>query len=64
MSVIKIHSAFLTQRSSVLVVRDLILSHLDYCPVIWSGAAKKDLAKLQLVQNKAARFALNKRTQN
>ena len=37
----------------------LVLSYLDYYPVIWSGAAKKDLEKLQLAQNRAARLALH-----
>jgi hypothetical protein len=35
------------------------LSNLDYCPVVWSSAARKDLVKLQLAQNRAACFALN-----
>lgn len=30
-----------------------LLAHLDYCPVIWSGAAKKDPARLQLTQTAA-----------
>lgn len=34
------------------------MSHLDYCPVVWSGAAKKDIGKLQLVQIRTARIAL------
>jgi hypothetical protein len=50
---------FFTQKSTVLVVQALVLSHLDYYLVIWSSAAKKDLAKLQLAQNRAARLALN-----
>ena len=29
------------------------------CPVVWSSAAKKDLVKLQLAQNRATHFALN-----
>ena len=37
----------------------LVVSYLDYCPVIWSSAAKKDLVKLQLAQNRAARLALH-----
>jgi hypothetical protein len=41
------------------VVPALVFSHLDYCPVIWSSAAKKDLAKLQLAENRAACLALN-----
>ena len=37
----------------------LALSQLHYCFVIWSGASMKDLKKLQVVQNKVARCALN-----
>ncbi|CDQ80817.1 unnamed protein product [Oncorhynchus mykiss] len=37
----------------------LVLSNLDYCPVVWSSAARKDLVKLQLPQNGAAHLALN-----
>ncbi len=33
-------------------------SQLDYCQIIWANASKKDLRKLQLVQNKAARLIL------
>jgi hypothetical protein len=55
MSIIKRSSAFLTQRSTVLVVQASVLSNLDYCAVIWSDAAKPQ----QLAQNQAARLALN-----
>ena len=41
------------------VIQSLVLSQLDYCPSIWSSAAKKDLSKLQIAQNKAARLALH-----
>ena len=34
------------------------LSHLDYCSVVWSGTTKKNIGKLQRVQNRAARLAL------
>ena len=36
----------------------LVLSQLDYCSVVWSGATKRDLGKLQLAQNRAARLTL------
>ena len=47
--------------SSVMsdVVRSLVLSHLEYCPVIWSSAAQKHIKKLQIAQNRAARLVLN-----
>ena len=37
----------------------LVLSYIDYCPVVWSSAARKDLVKLQLAQNRVARLALH-----
>ncbi len=40
------------------VVRSLVLSHLEYCPVIWSSAAQKHLKKLQIAQNRAATLVL------
>ncbi|XDV11531.1 hypothetical protein PO909_000447 [Leuciscus waleckii] len=40
------------------VVQSLVLSHLGYCPVIWSSATQGHLKKLQIVQNRAARVAL------
>lgn len=42
-----------------LVIKTMVLSHLHYCSVVWSCASEKDMEKLQLVQNKAARIALN-----
>jgi hypothetical protein len=36
----------------------LVLSHQDYCSVLWSGATKRDLGKYKLAQNRAARLAL------
>ena len=52
LSVIKICSVLLTPHSTKQVLQALVLSYLDYCPVIWSSAAKKDLVKLQLAQNR------------
>ena len=40
------------------VIQALVLSHLGYCMVVWSSAAKKHIKKLQLAQNRAARLAL------
>lgn len=37
----------------------MVLTFLDYCPVVWSSASSKDLEKLQLVQNRATRLTLN-----
>ena len=54
MSVIKKNVRYSLHNSTVLVVQALVLSHLDYSPVIWSSAAKKDLTKLQLVQNRSS----------
>ena len=50
---------FLTPHSTKKVLQALALSYLDYCPVVWSSAARKDLVKLQLAQNRAAHLALH-----
>lgn len=50
---------FLTPESVIHVIQALVLSHLDYCPVIWGSAVRNKLRKLQITQNKAARLALN-----
>ena len=51
-------SAFITPSIMKSVIHSLVLSNLEYCPVIWSSATKSDLRKLQVAQNKAARLAL------
>ena len=55
---IKQCSAFLTTLSTRQVIQALVLLHLDHCSVMWSGARKKDLGKLQLAHNWAAQLAL------
>ncbi len=39
-----------------IILDTLFFSQLDYCQIIWANATKKDLRKLQLVQNKAVRL--------
>ena len=58
LSIIKRWSTFLTTLSTRQVLQARVLSHLDYCSVLWSVATKRDLGKLQLAQNRAARLAL------
>uniref|UniRef100_A0A8C8ERU6 Calponin-homology (CH) domain-containing protein n=1 Tax=Oncorhynchus tshawytscha TaxID=74940 RepID=A0A8C8ERU6_ONCTS len=53
------HTLFLTPHSTKQVLQALALSYLDYCPVIWSSAAKKELVKLQLTKNRAARLPVH-----
>ena len=35
------------------------MSYLDYCPIVWSSAARKDLVKLQLAQNRVVCLSLH-----
>ena len=58
LSIIKCYSTFLTALSTRQIPQALVLSHLDYCSVMRSGATKRYLGKLQLAQNRAARLAL------
>jgi hypothetical protein len=56
---LKRRAAFLTPHSKKQVLQALALSYLDYCPVLWLSAARKDLVKLQLAQNRPAHLALH-----
>ena len=60
LSIIKRYSPLLTALSTRQVLQALVLSHLDYCSVVWSGATKRDLGKLQLALNRAARLPLKR----
>lgn len=46
------------RQHTVSQLHSLVFCHLMYCPFIWAVAAKKDIHKLQMVQNRAARLAL------
>lgn len=49
---------YVNQDTLRIVAESLILCHLSYCTEVWSSASKKDLTKIQVVQNKAARLVL------
>lgn len=57
-AVIRRCSKYLTKPMIPYVIQSLVLSHLDYCAVVWSNTSLNNIKKLQLVQNKAARVAL------
>ena len=59
LSVIKRCSTFLTPHSKKQVQQALVLSYLDQCQDVWPSAARKDLVKLHLAQNRAAHLALH-----
>ena len=42
LSIIKRYSAFSTTLSTMQVPQAIVLLHLDYCSVVWSGATKRD----------------------
>ena len=42
------------------LVQDLVLSHLDYANAIFVGIPKRNIQRLQKVQNMAAKLALNR----
>ena len=52
---------FLTQKAAASLMSALVLSRLDYCNSLYQGLAKFQIAKLQRVQNHAARVAKRKR---
>jgi hypothetical protein len=58
LSMIKRRSIFLTTLSTRQILQALVLSHVDYCSVMWPGATKRDLGKFKLASNRAARLGL------
>ena len=49
------------QKTLKLVINALVFSRLFYYSSVWSNSTKKNVNKLQLVQNFAARIVVNKR---
>uniref|UniRef100_A0A8C2CFE3 Complement component 5 n=1 Tax=Cyprinus carpio TaxID=7962 RepID=A0A8C2CFE3_CYPCA len=52
---------FLPKRSMETAIHALITSRLDYCNSLYFGISKSQTARLQIVQNAAARFLKGKR---
>ncbi len=52
-------ATYLTSTICRQVVQTLVLSHLDYCLVIWASVPQTELRKLRTARNRAARLALN-----
>ena len=48
------------QKTLKLVINALVFSRLFYCSSVWSNTVKRNVNKLQLVQNFAARIVVNK----
>ena len=40
--------------------KQLVLPSIDYCSAIWDPYTKNDISKLEMLQNRAARFVMNK----
>ena len=51
---------FIDVKSSKLIFNSMILSLVDYCSVVWSNCADKHIARIQRLQNRAARVILRK----
>ena len=54
-----VHNAARTVR--ILLINTFVFSKLFYCSTVWSNTSKKNIKKLQLVQNFACRVVLGLR---
>ena len=54
-------SHLLDRKTLLTVINCLVFSKLFYCSCIWAGNSMKNIAKLQQVQNFAARIVADKR---
>ena len=52
---------YLSQSAAARLVAAMVISHLDYCNSVLIGLPADQTARLQLVQNNAARLVLKKR---
>lgn len=59
LAVVKHCKKYILNRVMKRIVESLVLSHLDYCSIIWSSTTEMNLRKLQVAQNKAARVVLS-----
>ncbi|XP_035699698.1 uncharacterized protein LOC118432269 [Branchiostoma floridae] len=48
----------LPRRLRIKLIQALVLTHLDYCSSVWASTSRKNINRLQVVQNRAARIAL------
>ena len=55
---------YLTQFATTQLVSSLVLSRLDYCNAILAGLPSEDIARLQRIQNNAARLVFKKPRRN
>ena len=58
LSIIRKIRKFLDVDSTKIIVHALVMSHLDYCNSLLFGLPKSSLARLQCIQNTAARLIL------
>ena len=57
-SVVKRCAPYLSQSSTKVVAKALILSNIDYGSVVWSNATQEKITILQMVQNRANTIVL------
>lgn len=50
--------ALLSANTVRKIMQALILSHIDYYPMIWSSGTTKNIKRLQIIQKRAARVVL------
>ena len=52
---------FLSEEAAKMLVTTLVLSRLDYCNALLAGTTEKNIAKLQVIQNHAAKLIKRKK---
>ncbi|KAI8510904.1 hypothetical protein Bbelb_118200 [Branchiostoma belcheri] len=48
----------LLPKNRIELIQALVLTHLDYCSSVWASTSAKNIKRLQVIQNRAARLAL------
>ena len=59
LNVLKRFSAILSRKNKELIFQSFILSHFNYCSVVWNFCRKKKVRQLEKIQERALRFVCN-----
>ena len=52
-------SVCLDVEAKLLILQTFILSHFNYCPIVWHFCSREDLRKIEKIQKRALRYVYN-----
>ena len=59
LNILKRLSTKLSEESKLCIFRSFILSHFNYCPIVWHFCSRYNIVKLERIQERGLRFVFN-----